>query len=276
MKTSMPPTFMVGEVDAVKAAACRVTPGDVDPEELGRLIVRRDQMAGVKRKLLPIEEVAAAPVVEVVRDLESKVARLQRRQRIVEFSKGEYQIQDVEPLKWRRADTHMPVFGVFHPNVPNFGFVATVGRTSAGMEGLFDQLFSSRERKRLNVRVLPSLPDIVVDCYEDIIVLVNERAQATFRKAANVQTVETRLTVKFDGLLPDHIKQEMVRAARSKLFRTFFIIAEVDEWKWNTVVTSRRGDPILVGFDGEELWRLKVFDTTSAEQLMADEYSYRA
>ena len=257
-------------IDMVKIAASRVVPGDVDPEELANLVQRRHSMQHTQRRLLPMEELSSHGVVEVVRDLEQEVAKLERHRRIVEFSKGEYQIQLLEPLKWRRADTRLPVLGVFNIDLPNFGFVGTAGSGREQLQQFVE--FGSRA----SVRIVPPLPKPVIDCYRDIIEQVRERAQTRYTSTPRAQGVEVSLVAKFNGLVPDYVKDEMVRAAKSKLFTRFYVIAEIVEWAWDTIVTSRKGDPILVGFDGHEFWRIAVFDTTSAEQLMADEYSVKA
>jgi len=75
--------------------------------------------------------------------------------------------------------------------------------------------------------------------------------------------VRESITCDFDGIVPLSTKRKMKSVAH--LFSSMYIIAEVESWE----ISLPDIDPLAVGWDGEALWLIDVFDATPAEEAMA-------
>ncbi len=252
------------DLDMVKIAAHRVTPGMVLPEEEMTARNTYHGLVRIKEYQLPIEETDSQEVNNHLKLAAHQMQAVGCRKAITAFSKDAYQILDLAPLKWRSGEDGLPIFGVFHPGNPLTGWSCRAPNTAG--------------------KVVPvvKLPASLADCYRDIEQLVEERAKEAYRSAfqhqgSRVETVEVELQAKFSGLIPIKVKEEMARALRSKLFRNLYIIAEVLKWQWNKIVTSRKGDPLVVGDDAAgQIWLITSFDTTSLEELFGSEFATKA
>jgi hypothetical protein len=258
--------------DMVKVASQRVTPAIIDPE---RFLQAKNTQVALQRTvdgLLPLEADAKPKVLESISLTKIEQERLLRHRRIHEFSGGEYQILDIDVLKWRCAKTRLPIFAVFEANNSAAGFICRMSRPDETR--LITPLESST--KVIETCMIPRLPMKMENCFRDIYAIAEEKTRNFFAEEQRISkalSVEVTLLTRFGGIIPFEVKEEWARAKRSGLFRRFFIIAEVVEWAWNKIVTSREGDPLLVGYDGVDPWLIKAFDTTSAERLVADEYA---
>jgi len=250
------------KLDMVKVAAARVLPTSVDTEELVLARTRRDILWNAQRTMLPIEDDSSHEVSTTLRKVSGELRQLERRQKIVEFSDGVYQLLDLHPLRWRDTEG-FPIYAVFSLDAPQMGFRSTAK-------------FTVGNRIAATSEMIPAMPYNIQLCYGDVIRNMLERSRKMLQKEKRAQEVKTTLFTRFGGLIPLEVKEEITRARASKLFHSILLVAEVEEWHIDSIVVSRQGDPLIIGFDGYETWLIAAFDTTSAEQLIADEFAVRA
>jgi hypothetical protein len=254
--------------DLVKRAAEFVRSGYVDSSEIIEAARKFTAVTRAAKGILPMENIDAAKVLATLKTSKEEYTRLHQQGKIYEFSDGKYMLFDLEPLLWRNK-SGFPKLAVFSPSFAEFGFEANLSNPIAD--------FLKMANKGVEVRVTPKLPKQMLDCYADVIKLVQDRTKSGVARASGLSLVIDKVSVclkaRFGGLIPDYVKQEMFRAANSGLFVEFFIIAEVKKWEWNIKVVSHRADPLLVGFDGHQFWLIEAFDTTTLERMVAEEFT---
>jgi len=241
--------------DMVKRAASYARRPVLDPDAVRIAHDRVEGAQKVKQTLLPIERAEFKNVGDMLARFTCESRKVSIQSRIAALGRG-YKILDLAPLKWRNAE-HLPFFGVFAHDNPLTGFRSVIERDQRG-------------NQKVESGPLFELPKPIRACFADIEEIVQERALRVAQTQFGVTKVETTLFAEFSGLIPLDVKEEMAFAAQTNLFQCLLIVAEVEEWKFNTIVTSRRGDPLVIGWDGFQTWLIAVFDTTSAEQIYAD------
>ncbi len=213
--------------------------------------VERSTAAAKERlvNLLGFER-SAIPVIErQVRRLEEERERLLRVQ---EF--GQLPWLSLEPLTWRDK-RGWPRLVVLSLNSPRFVLTGKVERnTSTGYT-------------RYLTKIEPSLPKPIEACYRDVL--------STLRKQAKKERSTITLATEYKGVIPPDVRKKILAAQNAKpAFNGIFIIAEVGEWAMTKVAAPklkpREADPLVVGFDGANLWIIAKFDLTPVESLMLE------
>jgi hypothetical protein len=157
-----------------------------------------------------------------------------------------YRLLSMEPLTWRDKNG-WPRLVVFSLDSPRFE-IALSGRYNFW-----------RDKIRYKVKMFPKLPNVIAVCYEDV--------QKTLRQKAGKRQKSVKLFCCFKGLIPEDIKQKIAEAR--ELFKEIFLIAEPKGFKINeTAIVVPKRDPLVVGFDGSQLWLIAVFDTAPVEEAM--------
>ncbi len=77
------------------------------------------------------------------------------------------------------------------------------------------------------------------------------------------------LTSKLKTVIPDDVKQK-IQEAREDFKNEIYIIAEAN---WEGSVQLQPKDPLVVGWDGHNFWLIAVYDPTTIEKYIADEFS---
>ena len=194
-------------------------------------------------------------------------------------------LQDLSPLTWR-DEMGFPRLMVFHPGITEAGFEGAMiyespitPAESSTLEDRIARLQRSQSLPELHVTMTPRMPQEMSTCYNDIVGKVKLYGKMQMEKLGRGRIIDSfniQLKARFSGLIPDDVKLELHRAYLSGLFINFFIIAEVEKWEWNVRVVSRRGDSLLIGYDGYHYWLIKAFDTTTVERAMAEEFSVKS
>ncbi|MFA6536332.1 MAG: hypothetical protein WC250_04000 [Candidatus Paceibacterota bacterium] len=82
-------------------------------------------------------------------------------------------------------------------------------------------------------------------------------------------------SAKFSGMIPASARAKINEAKLCGGFKEIFLLAEVPRWEVRNEpmpMPTLKGDPLTVGFDGERFWLIDAWETTTAEQYVADEF----
>ena len=274
MTTTMPE--VPAGVELVKFAASHVLPLRYTPEGLQEAEQVRNRLVRFKRNLLPLEQ--AAPVNARLDEALHTYGELQAQQSVVRAFGSRYQILDPSVFTWRDA-TGMPRLMPFAISVPHSGFVFRVrDRNVINEADIFGGGITSRSE---SCSMYPTFPIHLTEHYADVLKVVAEKGRHHYHNQLSRSfpwqrvEVEFKMLTSFGGYIPEEVKMNMLRAWHSGIFHRMVIVSEVAQWDENFVVTSRQGDPLVVGYDGYQLWLLDAFDTTDLEQVVRDEFCTR-
>ncbi|MEI6396587.1 MAG: hypothetical protein WCO48_00725 [Candidatus Taylorbacteria bacterium] len=262
VKMLLPPPPKPQNIELVKVYAGHTRAGEVDMLDIATAENRYEHINDIFNNLLPVEQDSGAAIVAERNKLHDELGKLNIQKRIHEYSEGKYLLLDLAPLKWRNQQ-FLPTFGVFSLNSPITGFYGHAKRDWRATE----------EKYWMH----PAVPRLIESCFGDVVELAKGRVRNQFSKLSSMgqHEMDIKLETRFTGLIPDDVKHDVAEACAPRLFRAIYMIAEVEQWDWQQVVQSRKGDPLIVGYDGYQLWLIRAFDTTDAEQLMADKFAYK-
>jgi len=169
---------------------------------------------------------------------------------------GEYPCLGVEALTWR-GDKGWPRIALLGLDSPK----TTLGvHRTRGYSGDL----------QYHVKTSPALPPALLACYKDVFDKL--RAQA---KAAKKSVY---LVSEFTGIIPEATRDKIAKAKDK--FKTVFVAAEAKKWdvvqKPTTVVRPHNADPLVLGWDGNNLWVIDHFDMTSVERYLKNEFTVSA
>lgn len=204
-------------------------------------------------------EASAKPVIQTrIGDLKRERDRLQNLAKY-----GEYGCLSLEPLKWRDKNKY-PRLVVLSLDSPRFE-LSVKSETRWEYDGRRGDDFP---RTRYKGHISPKLPPLINNCYTDV--LKNLEAKAKQKKKS------IYLATEYVGFIPDETRAKIQDA--EKQFKDVFIIAEAKHWslvekKSKQLPRPNRGDPLVVGFDGVNLWIVDSFDLTSIERLVKTEFT---
>ena len=187
-----------------------------------------------------------------------------------------YHLLSMEPLKWRDENgwPRLVVFGIDSPYFEIKSFPSFEDFTMGFFNGFISRIQDHivKVEKKLGTKTTISfeeraLPDVIQSCYGDVLLKLEQMSIWDSRKRTSTAF---SLSCRFEGLIPQDIRQKIVEAQRS--FKEVFVIAEVGEIK----ITERKialpipagRDPLAVGFDGSQLWLIADFETTPVEEAM--------
>lgn len=172
-----------------------------------------------------------------------------------------YHLLSMEPLTWRDKNG-WPRLIVFSLDSPSFEISISARNTD-----------DRRNRLRFSTKMFPILPDQIAACYSDVQKTLRQRASARCRSKMssaydtdNVR-VSVKLSCRFEGIIPGDVKEKIAEARGS--FTEMFLIAEPKGFEINeTAIVVPKRDPLVVGFDGSQLWLIADFETTPVEEAM--------
>ena len=174
----------------------------------------------------------------IERDAREKVRRelieLEARQRLADYFSKHPRLQfDMDALQWRDKN-RLPKLVVFALDEPLF-FIS-VSRGS----------FTVTPR---------SLPIVIQNRYDDVVRLLERRSRRSKRSFF--------ISAKFSGIIPEDAREKIFEA--QKHFDRVFIIAEPVGMVIGRAAPLPR-DPLVVGWDGVDMWYICEFDTTPIEE----------
>jgi len=217
-----------------------------------------DGIKSVQNTLLGVEKSEHARLQEQIITLEKRRAPLltqlrkighQRRtieienERIQKYC-GEYHKLDLSPLRWRNA-AGFPLLALF--SLMDDRFMIKAKRISNGYG-----VYETRDIRRPK-----GLPSKLQACYDDVFCLIVEKS------SEKLKTIT--LEAQFTGAIPFEEKAKINKACR--VFEGVYIMAEVGKWNLKeSAPTMTKVDPLVIGWDGKDLWLVTSFDTTTIEK----------
>jgi hypothetical protein len=167
---------------------------------------------------------------------------------------GEYHRMDLMPLRWRNA-AGFPLLALFSLN--NNKFKIRARRIGDGWGR-----FETRDVRQPKV-----LPSQLHACYDDVYQLL-EKMSLEKRKTVTLEA-------QFVGAIPFEEKAKINRACQ--VFEGVYILAEVSKWKLKETAPTviKQSDPLVVGWDGRNLWLVTSFDTTTIEKYVEQVHAGR-
>ncbi len=201
--------------------------------------VQKEMMKG----LLGIERRAQQKLKANIQSIQENTRRIEPFTALAE----KYSRLSLQPLKLR-DQSGWPKLVVFSLEASRFSLGCVC--TTDGWSG------SASFRRR----VMPAkLPSKIVECYDDVLRKLAQMSRSAGRSVS--------ITCEFDGIIPADVKVKILESKKD--FQQIFIIAEstgfVVEQKAPTIIQR---DPIVAGFDGNDLWLIADFDTTPVEEGM--------
>ena len=205
-------------------------------------------------------EEAAAPAIEArISDLQREKAGLKNVGKYRGFRR-----LSLEPLHWRDKKTGYPLLVMLGLDSPRFELAVRGKRTNR-----YSYYGDLRGRSlKWSVSSTPKLPPALLDCYKDVTDKLREKAKGNKKSIS--------LLTEYAGMIPKSTRQKIDEA--EKLFDGIYIIAEgknfeLVETKIKAAPKPNDGDPIVVGFDGTNLWVIDTFDLTPIERFVASEFA---
>lgn len=239
--TKQRPTVVVD--NPVERAAMTATPApDVDSPTLDRQIAAAERQ---RNNLLAVEDEARRKIDIRLQELKAQKQHLLHP----------YPRLSLEPLSWRGKDG-LPVLAVFTPDSDTA------------------HIRISRDAWHVHEEWSPELPARFRVHYEDLLKNVRQRQREVYN--------DWSITAQFTGVLPDATR-ERIRAAMAEfpwrwerdggernVAQGVFLIAEA-QWKKREVKAPRL-DPLVVAWDGQNLYLIDHFDLTPVEKLVVEEF----
>ncbi len=266
--------------DQVKLASGFARKPIPQPALIERLSLEVDATARHMKSYLPVETLGHKEADLHLATAKDTLTKEQNVRNVVNKVGTRWQIFDPSPLSWLNKITHMPTFGVFPVNdqsgeswlqsrwdidvnkgdeVFYKGFTSNMPPSYFKQYHIIENFFAAKLRQ-ITWRS------------------IHERIDGYTRGS-----IELRIGSRFAGVIPPNVRQEIALAQDVGL-KDICIVAEVPEWSFSQQIShdptshvvvkpSRRGDPLVLAHDGSSFWLISVFDTTSIEQLVADEFA---
>lgn len=185
-----------------------------------------------RRGLFKIEQVTKKHLTSKIEDLKRK------RKEVQLLLRRDYPVFNIECLSWRDRDGY-PLLAVFDLDDPK-SEIGVIRHT-------WRHVYYSRVQR-------PWIDEIDA-CFDDVYEVLETMAKKT-RKSIRLRTI-------FSGVIPQDVREEI--AVMRDSFTSIFIIAEVDEWDVVKTAPIRRGDPLVIGYEGGKFFLIAAFDTTPLE-----------
>lgn len=249
---------MTSAIERAVALAERIPPAEIkrSSRQLVLVSTQVERGSALLDNLLGIEEASKPRVENGLAVLKREQVELQNR---VTFG-TKYHLLSMEPLTWRDKNG-WPRLIVFSLDSPHFE-ISVSARSTDDWRNL-----------RFSTKMFPTLPDQIVACYSDVQKILRKKAGAR-HKAKTLSTYDTgnvkvavKLSCRFEGIIPDDVKGKIAEARGS--FKEIFLVAEPTGFEINiTAIVVPKRDPLVVGFDGKQLWLIADFETTPIEEAM--------
>lgn len=225
-------------------------------EQLALVSAKMEHEEALLRSLLGVEETSKLILQTDLATLKSERSQLEKR--ITQLEKrntlgSRYLQLSMEPLKWRDKDG-WPRLVVFSLDSPNFE-IGTRRRDK----------YSEWQKW-----IVPKLPKAITTSYKDVFETLQRDVIDKYESTdLRYYEISSEISCCFEGLIPDDVKRKIVGARELGLFENIFLIAEPKGFEINeTTVVAPKQDPLVVGFDGSQLWLIAEFDTTPVEEAM--------
>jgi hypothetical protein len=235
----------------------------------------------MKREFLPIED--PKEINQEIKRCEVVVATHKSAVTAEKIGSYGYQILTVDPFTWRNKEG-MPLLAPFSLDsnicaVDDRSFSDTFPKcVRPYYEDVLRNLWLAKLKMFWVIGILITLGISIMTAimfgFEALpaAVIVGSLGAVSFCRDYYRRTRITR-EGSIGGVIPTEVKQEIKKAMRLGYFKEIFILAEVKQWVSKIVVTPPPDDPLVIGYDGEKFWLITVFDTTSLEQHIADNYA---
>lgn len=105
-----------------------------------------------------------------------------------------------------------------------------------------------------------SLPNAISDCYSDVVEKLTKHADA---KSTSRFRAKARIGASFSGVIPDSTRAKIKEA--QAVFQDIFILAE-PKFSFEIEMVPVPIDPVVMGWDGQQLWYVDDFDITPVEE----------
>lgn len=238
---------------AVEIAPPRITPAPKEPSALDQVIEMAktppsydlealtrelEERQGILNSLFPIETTAREKVSEQITELSAK----KNIANILHQHAGKYLPVSIEVLRWRKSDG-LPKLALFSLESPHFSIVS-----------------DSYGRDHLS----PNLPPTLAATYSDVQEALRARAHSMKR---NDHVGYAMISAIFSGVIPESTRGKIKEAMG--VFEAIFILAEPDlkyEENFRHEPAPLPVDPVVLGWDGQQLWYIDDFDITPVEE----------
>jgi hypothetical protein len=241
----------VAEKDFIKEALALAIPArDANKKTIDAEIKRAKD---AKKSLLGIEKNSSIAI-------DNRIKELEVERRGLGYCKLSF-----EPLKWRNSKglPRLVLYSIDRPDAA-FSFdgneLEVPGPTEFGLISIDD---SNAEGLATAATDKETNPEYFI--YSDVF----DKLEKEYDDSLDMDAVEYK--TEFNGLLPTEVRE--LAKKEKKNFENLYILAEVQEWKRNAIARPRKGDPLLVGWDGASFWILAAFDLTPTEEYVKREFS---
>jgi hypothetical protein len=207
-------------------------------------------LAGIEKNIYGLETLVL-PMLKEARNLQHRRIKLKYG--------PEYRPISLDALRSYRTKQGWPAIAIFSLDMPRFeiSLQATAWR--------------SRQTRKFtrpdHVKFTPDLPPALTDCFDDVIMRMQRYVQRDFG-GYSLMDGPIVLAAEYRGLIPLDIKEKIVKA--STIFSQIFILAEPMGWSLHMPAVLP-ADPLVVGWDGKELWFIAEYDTTPVEDALLTE-----
>lgn len=191
--------------------------------------------------------------------LEERINKLKQQKRNLQLvaKYGALGRLSLEPLRWLNKKGR-PKLVVMTLDSPRFQLSADLFR------------YVGQIKWNAELKLAPKLPKLLCECYDKA--LKNLESEAKKRKKS------LYLETGYTGLIPDEVCAR-IQEAKQYFGDNIFIIAEAKNWSLTveeprTLSNPSDGDPIAVGFDGNALWIIDIFDLSSIERFAVSEFNF--
>lgn len=237
----------------------------------------RDEIARIQNLLentLGVEAEGRQKLEASLKDLQSRPKDyIQKLKKI-----SVYRRLSLEPLTWRNDDG-FPKLAVFALTSPLFSLTIKFEGNADSHKSEGYSYFESRflggdiGTVHFSHNIEPILPRKIEHCYKDVLRFLIKKFIEKYRYQYQMRTkgIITKLTCRFEGLIPFKIKEE-IKKARELFGDNIFIVAELKNFTLNEIIPLPKEDPLIVGYDSDtdpnSLWLISDFDITSVEEAM--------
>lgn len=201
----------------------------------------------IKAELVAVTSARASLYSVEAHEAKKLDARAHRLRRDLQFAGTTYKRLSLEPLTWRKGYPGYPAFAMYSLFEP-----AMILRSP----------FSNTVRNGRANAIEPSLPEGLRKVYDN-----HTRLLAQDRIIAST----------FQGVIPRNVR-EAIEVAKpffteeSYASPKVYIIGEADWVESAEPRPIRRFDPLVVGWDGSDLWLIAHFDLTPLERYVVEEF----
>jgi hypothetical protein len=185
--------------------------------------------------------------IELVAASRFRQAKLMQERRLKSKYGDAYPPISLDALRTFRTPAGWPAIAIFNLDNPRFAISL---KPNSFQEG--------------SIKFTPKLPPALTVCFNDVVDKLHTYIRRDFLGEIVNQTPIV-LAAEYTGLIPLEIKEKIEKA--QKVFRQIFILAEPIGWSL-TKSAILPADPIVVGWDGKDLYFIAEYDTTPVEDAL--------